>query len=246
VPFFTPPTVVPAFPDAPNGPDLPGGSGSTSSSLDGACFSRHLIKEANWRIDTDGIWAAGDNARSAPAECRRKLSSTDTSPATSDLGSLRDGWRSESLSNATSTGRPDAALHPETGIWDPLNRTRVARPLGSRWTLRVVGKAAGLASARINLTAAFARTSSWRAIGLTFGYGVLFKLNNTGPANLQSSRPSTGRCWDLGYSLTERLRGGPDATGSMAPRGAGGDRQQVEVSWPAHLWLTKMWRPHAS
>src|SRR4029453_7340720 len=53
-PFFSATTVVPAFPDVPNGPDLPGGTGSTSPSLNGAALAGIAIEKGVWRVDAEG------------------------------------------------------------------------------------------------------------------------------------------------------------------------------------------------
>ena len=66
VPTFKANASVPSFPDTPGGPDLPGASGTTSTSLNGAALAGFSIQSGNWRVDTDGIWAAFGTQRDCP------------------------------------------------------------------------------------------------------------------------------------------------------------------------------------
>ena len=66
VPQFSAETSVPPFPDVPSGPELPGGSGSTEGSFDGAALAGVSIEKGSWRLDTDGIWAAVGATRESP------------------------------------------------------------------------------------------------------------------------------------------------------------------------------------
>ena len=185
VPAFTATTVVPAFPDAPNGPDLPGGSGSTAASFDGAYLAGVSIEKANWRLDADGIWAALTTTRDRP------LLNVDLDIIYGHVsGGVKiyknlyatGGVRRVALNYDIQLADRNQHFVRKPGIWDPLVGLGWHGPLASRWTLRVVGEGGGFGvGADVDLGGSVrADFEMARHVGLTFGYGVLYlKVSDT-------------------------------------------------------------------
>jgi len=185
VPAFTATTVVPPFPDAPNGPDLPGGSGSTDASFDGAYLAGLSIEKGNWRIDTDGIWAALVTTRDRP------LLNIDLDILYGHVSGgvkiykdlyVTGGVRRVALKyDIQLADRPQHFVR-KPGIWDPLVGLGWHSALGSRWTLNIVGEGGGFGvGADVDFGGSV--RADWKVakhVGLTFGYGLLyFKLSDT-------------------------------------------------------------------
>jgi len=205
VPFFKATTVVPAFPDAPNGPDLPGGSGSTSSSFDGAYLAGVGIEKANWRIDADGIWAALVTTRDRP------LLNVDLDILYGHVSGgvkiykalyVTGGVRRAALKYDIELADRTQHFVRKPGIWDPLVGLGWHGPLGSRWTLHVTGEGGGFGvGADVDLGGSVrADLKLARHLGLTFGYGVLyFKLSDTvGQRTLEVKQTLHGPVLGLG------------------------------------------------
>lgn len=185
VPAFTATTIVPAFPDAPNGPDLPGGSGSTTASFDGAFLAGVSIEKASWRIDAYGIWAALTTKRDRP------LLNVDMDIIYGHFSGgvkiyknlyVTGGVRRVALEyDIQLADRPQHFVR-KPGIWDPLVGLGWHGTLGSRWTLRVVGEGGGFGvGADVDLGGSVRADLKMAShVGLTFGYGVLYlKLSDT-------------------------------------------------------------------
>ena len=185
VPFFTATTVVPPFPDGPNGPDLPGGSGSTSASLDGAALAGISIEKGIWRIDADGIWAALATTRDRP------LLNIDLDiiygRVSGGVKIYKDLYVTGGVRRVALKYDIELADRPQhfvrkPGIWDPLVGLGWHSELGSRWTLRLVGEGGGFGvGADVDLGGSVrADMKIAEHVGLTFGYGVLYlKLSDT-------------------------------------------------------------------
>lgn len=185
VPAFTATTTVPAFPDEPNGPDLPGGSGSTSPSFDGAALFGFSLEKANWRIDTDGIWAALVTTRDRPLlEVDLDVIYGHVSGGVKVYKDLyvTGGVRRVALKYDIQLG--DRARHfvRKPGLWDPLVGLAWHSTMGSRWVLHVAGEGGGFgAGADVDLSAGVrADLKIVKHFGLTLGYSVLYlKLSDT-------------------------------------------------------------------
>ena len=185
VPAFTATTTVPAFPDAPNGPDLPGGSGTTSPSFDGAYLAGISIEKANWRIDADGIWAA------LVTTLDRPLINVDLDIIYGHVSGgvkiykdlyVTGGVRRVALNYDIELEGRQQHFVRKPGIWDPLVGLGWHGELGSRWMLAVVGEGGGFgAGADVDLSASV--RADWKIakhVGLTFGYSALYlKLSDT-------------------------------------------------------------------
>lgn len=185
VPAFTATTVVPPFPDAPNGPDLPGGSGSTSPSFDGAWLAGVSLEKAIWRIDVDGIWAALVTTRDRPLlNVDLDLLYGHVSGGVKIYKSLyvTGGVRRVSLNYDITLGDRPQHFVRKPGIWDPLVGLGWHGALGSRWTLHVLGEGGGFgAGADVDLSGGVrADLKIVSHFGLTFGYSALYlKLSDT-------------------------------------------------------------------
>jgi hypothetical protein len=184
VPAFTATTTVPAFPDAPNLPDLPGGSGSTSPSFDGAALAGVSFEKANWRVDTDFIWAALVTTRDRPLlNVEMDIIYGHVSGGVKIYKDLyvTGGVRRVALKYDIQLA--DRAQHfiRKPGIWDPLVGLGWHSALGSMWTLRVVGEGGGFGvGADVDLGGSVRADMKFKHVGLTFGYGVLYlKLSDT-------------------------------------------------------------------
>ena len=185
VPAFSASTTVPPFPDVPNGPDLPGGSGSTSASLDGAALAGLSIAKANWRVDADGIWAALGTTRERP------LLNVDLDVVYGHVSGgvkvykdlyLSGGVRRLALKYDIQLQDRPQHFTREPDIWDPLIGLGWHGALGSRWTLHVVGEGGGFgAGADVDLSGGVRADLNVAAhLGLTFGYSALYlKFSDT-------------------------------------------------------------------
>ena len=185
VPAFTATTVVPAFPDAPDGPDLPGGSGSTDASFDGAYLAGFSIEKARWRIDGEGIWAALVTQRDRP------LLNVDLDilygRASGGVKIYKDlyvtgGVRRVALKYDITVGDRPQHFVRKPGIWDPLVGLAWHGPLGSRWTLHVIGEGGGFGvGADVDLAGSVRADLKFaKHVGLTFGYSLLYlELSDT-------------------------------------------------------------------
>ena len=185
VPAFTATTTVPPFPDTPGGPDLPGGTGSTSTSFDGAALAGFSIEKANWRIDVDGIWAALVTQRERP------LLNVDLDVIYGHVtGGVKvykglyvtGGVRRLALKyDIQLADRPQHFIR-KPGIWDPLVGLAWHSALGSRVTLGVVGEGGGFgAGADVDLGGSVrVDLKIVKHVGLTLGYTALYlKLSDT-------------------------------------------------------------------
>jgi hypothetical protein len=177
-PFFTATTVVPPFPDAPNGPDLPGGSGSTSASLNGAALAGVSIEKTIWRLDADGIWAALVTTRDRP------LLNVDLDIIYGHVSGgvkiykdlyVTGGVRRIALNYDIQLGDRPQHFVRKPGIWDPLVGLGWHSALGSRWAIRIVGEGGGFGvGADVDLGGNVrADLKIARHVGVTFGYAVL-------------------------------------------------------------------------
>ena len=185
VPAFTATTVVPAFPDAPDGPDLPGGSGSTAASFDGASLAGFSIEKARWRIDADGIWAALVTKRDRP------LLNVDLDILYGHVSGgvkiykdlyVTGGVRRVALKYDIKLADRPQHFERKPGIWDPLVGLGWHGPLGSRWTLHVIGEGGGFGvGADVDLAGSVRADLKFaKHVGLTFGYSLLYlKLSDT-------------------------------------------------------------------
>jgi hypothetical protein len=185
VPAFTATTTVPPFPDTPNGPDLPGGTGSTSASFDGAALAGFSIEKANWRIDADGIWAALVTQRERP------LLHVDLDVLYGHVSGgvkvykglfVTGGVRRLALQYDIQLGDRPQHFIRKPGIWDPLVGLAWHSALGSRVALSVIGEGGGFgAGADVDLGGAVrVDLKIARHVGLALGYSVLYlKLSDT-------------------------------------------------------------------
>jgi hypothetical protein len=177
-------TNVPPFPDTPGGPDLPGDSGSSSSSFDGAALAGFSLAKSSWRVDADGIWAALGTERDRP------LLKTDVDVIYGHVaGGVKiykdlyviGGVRRLALKyDIQLNDRPHFVRKP--GLWDPLVGLGWHSALGSRFTLHVTGEGGGFgAGADVDLSGSVrADARLVGPVGLTFGYSILYlKLSDT-------------------------------------------------------------------
>ena len=185
VPAFSATTNVPPYPDTPGGPDLPGGSGSTSTSFDGAFLAGFSLQKGNWRVDTDGIWAALVTQRDRP------LLNVDLDVLYGHVSGgvkivkslyLTGGVRRIALNYDISLeGRPQH-FERKPGIWDPLVGLGWHSAPESRWVLHVIGEGGGFGvGADVDFSASVrADLKIVKQFGLTFGYSALYlKLSDT-------------------------------------------------------------------
>jgi hypothetical protein len=184
-PFFTATTVVPPFPDAPNGPDLPGGSGSTPASLDGAALAGISIEKGIWRVDADGIWAALVTTREVPLlDIDLDIIYGHVSGGVKIYKDLyvTGGVRRVALNYDIQLGDRPQHFVREAGIWDPLVGLGWHSALGSRWTVRAVAEGGGFGvGADVDFGGSVRADMKIAShVGLTFGYGLLYlKLSDT-------------------------------------------------------------------
>ena len=190
VPSFGAEAAVPPFPDIPGGPELPGGSGSTSSHIDGAALVGLSLEKARWRVDAEGIWGALTTQRDTP------LLKVDLDviyghvsvgvKVYKDLYATAGVRRLALTYDITLGERPSFRRKP--GLWDPLIGLGWHAALGRRWELHVSGEGGGFGvGADVDLSAA--ARADWRIahhVGVTFGYNVLYlKVSDTvGPHTL--------------------------------------------------------------
>ncbi len=185
VPAFTATTTVPPFPDTPGGPDLPGGTGSTSTSFDGAALAGFSIEKPNWRIDVDGIWAALVTQRERP------LLNVDLDVIYGHVSGgvkvykglfVTGGVRRLALKyDIQLADRPQHFVR-KPGIWDPLVGLAWYSALGSRVTLGIVGEGGGFgAGADVDLGGSVrVDLKIVKHVGLMLGYTALYlKLSDT-------------------------------------------------------------------
>ena len=185
VPFFSATTSVPPFPDVPNGPDLPGGTGSTATSLNGAALAGVSIEKSLWRVDADGIWAALLTQRDRPLlEVDLDILYGHVSGGVKIYKDLyvTGGVRRLALKyDIQLQDRPQRFIR-KPGIWDPLVGLGWHGALGSRWTLHASGEGGGFGvGADVDLSGAVRADMKIAGhVGLTFGYSVLYlKLSDT-------------------------------------------------------------------
>jgi hypothetical protein len=185
VPAFSATTNVPPFPDTPNGPDLPGGSGSTSTSLDGAFLAGFSIEKSIWRIEADGVWAA------LGTQVDRPLLKVDLDViyghATAGVRFYRGlyltgGVRRLALKYDIQLEGRLQHFTRKPGIWDPLVGLGWHSSLGSRLILHAVAEGGGFGTgADVDLAGSIrADVKVVEHFGLTLGYTALYlKLSDT-------------------------------------------------------------------
>jgi hypothetical protein len=185
VPAFSATTNVPPFPDTPGGPDVAGGGGSTTSSLNGAALAGFSLQKARWRVDADGIWAAVVTERDRP------LLNVDLDVIYGHVsGGVKifknlyatGGVRRLALKYEIQIADRPLRFTRKPGLWDPLVGLGWHGDLGSRWTLHLSGEGGGFGvGADLDLAAsARADVKLARHVGLTFGYSVLYlELSDT-------------------------------------------------------------------
>jgi hypothetical protein len=185
VPAFKTTTNVPPFPDTPGGPDLPGASGSTSTSFNGAALAGFSIEKARWRVDADGIWAALGTERERP------LLKVDLDVIYGHVSGgvkvykdlyITGGLRRVALKYDIQLA--DRAQHfvRKPGVWDPLVGVGWHSAPESRWVLHVIGEGGGFgAGADVDLSGTVrADVKIVKHLGLTLGYSALYlKLSDT-------------------------------------------------------------------
>ncbi len=185
MPSFTATTSVPPFPEVPGGPDLPGDSGSTSASFDGAVLAGFSVERTYWRIDVDGIWAALATQRDLPLlKVDLDLIYGHVSGGVKIYKDLyvTGGVRRVALKYDIQIGDRPEHFTRKPGIWDPLVGLAWHSDLGSRWTLHVIGEGGGFGvGADLDLLGSVrADWKMFKYVGLTFGYTALrLELSNT-------------------------------------------------------------------
>ncbi len=185
MPAFTATATVPPFPDVPNGPDLPGGTGTTSTSFDGAALAGFAIEKANWRIDADGIWAALLTQRERPLlDVSLDVLYGHVSGGVKIYKDLyvTGGVRRVALKYDIQLA--DRAQHfvRKPGIWDPVVGLGWHSQLGSRLALHVSAEGGGFGvGAEVDLGGGVrADLKITRHVGLVLGYSALYlKLSDT-------------------------------------------------------------------
>jgi hypothetical protein len=185
VPAFRATTNVPPYPDSPAGPDLPGGTGSTASSFDGAALAGFSIERGRWRVDADGIWAALVTERERPLlRVDMDLIYGHVSGGAKIYKDLyvTAGLRRVALKYDISLADRPQHFIRKPGVWDPLVGLALHSELGSHWVLHagVDGGGFGVGS-DVDLSGIVrADLKIVRHFGLTFGYNVLYlKLSDT-------------------------------------------------------------------
>lgn len=184
LPSFSAEVNVPPFPDDPNGPDLPGGSGSTESSFDGAALAGLSIEKGSWRLDIDGIWAAVGAERETPNL---------TVDADVIYGRVSGGWKIYKDLYLTAGLRRVAIDYDiqingrgpfdrKPGVWDPLIGLGWHSTPERKLRLHVLAEGGGFgAGADVDLSGTVrADVRFTRHFGLTLGYSALYlELSNT-------------------------------------------------------------------
>ena len=185
VPTFKANASVPSFPDTPGGPDLPGASGTTSTSLNGAALAGFSIQSGNWRVDTDGIWAAFGTQRDRPLlKVDLDVIYGHASGGVKIYKNLyvTGGLRRVALKYDIQLEDRVQHFERKPGIWDPLVGLAWHSAPQSRFVLHASGEGGGFgAGADVDL-AASARVDLKivKHFGLTFGYSVLYlKISDT-------------------------------------------------------------------
>lgn len=177
------------FPNAPNAPSLPGGgtsitgSGTTSSSFNGAALAGVSFQEEKWLVDFSVLWAG------LSADKTRPLVHISTDVLFGDLSvgreiyhhvALTGGVRRMALKIGAQLGdRPEVDWKP--GVWDPLVGLDWREALSHKWAVRLNLAGGGFGVGNdVDVSATF--RADWRfthRFGLTMGYGALHFQNST-------------------------------------------------------------------
>src|SRR5687768_2621283 len=184
VPRFSAETNVPPFPDVPDGPELPGGSGKTKGSFDGAALAGVSIEKGKWRLDTDGIWAGVGAERESP-----RLSVD----ADVIYGHASGGWKIYKDLYLTAGIRRVAidydirigdrpSFDRKPGLWDPLVGLGYHSNPDRRVRWHIIGEGGGFGvGADLDLAGSVRADFRFtRHFGMTGGYSLLYlELSDT-------------------------------------------------------------------
>ena len=174
----------PALPGRAEQADLPGGSGSTEASFDGAALAGFSIAKARWRVDADGIWAALGTQRERP------LLNVDLDVIYGHVsGGVRvynglyvtGGLRRVALKYDIQLADRIEHFVRKPGIWDPLVGVAWHDDLGGRWALHVVAESGVGGDSDVDVSGAIrADLKVTTHFGFTLGYSALYlKLSDT-------------------------------------------------------------------
>ena len=162
------------LPPLPSHPSVPGPSGSTNSSFNGAFFGGARFEKNKWSADALFMWAAVSAERKTPfTRVNLDFIFGDAMVGREVVPNLylEGGFRRLALDVHATVGTDSASRSP--GYWDPLIGLTYRRQLGKKWRILVHGDGGGFGvGSDVDVTAT--GRADWqfaRHFGLTMGYG---------------------------------------------------------------------------